>query len=643
MKKRLLQATLLAMTVGLIWISSSAGVIEADIFFAESYERDYNFTFQHERYWSYWPVRTLYVSVPPSLYDYYQSSNHRIYRDSDYAKFVTPEAVDPIAERIQSVTRDLDYSDEQFANAVLTLVHQIPYAISGTKYPVETLVDNFGDCGALSLLASSIMKAGGLDVVLIHYTGIRPGHINVGVYLPHTPVYSTWWMSPIGFEYDNKTYWVAEATPGRDWKVGDQAWSLGIAKPVIISLENVKTSCPAQVSSSLGTHLNASSISVNLSSEKSNELDGARALLVSGSISPAFPGESVVMYVSDNRSSYSTFRAVTDDSGSYSFLWNYTSTGTYYLKTSWSGSSEYTSVDSETLTVFIGPPLTVQFKTPSYSYVLGRTSARNYELRSLQGVEEFLNVNLTGTGVLLSGEFIVLRGEQALSNVQTQTIKIPGSEQIVRLLRSRQPILVIRPEQTVTIVSPIDVPEDMRPLRLPADFNRTINSNFGFVLQSFDKDDYCVGVRGMDYYEIDHWKGLSNGNMTAFIDVSTDVRENMWYRLAATLSEEEAAVDLFDADNMLLKNLVIENEGVKIGEFGIVLAIGTDAVIVFRNLRIESFDQFIQPAKIANDDFMSVDLLRLAAPYFVLLILLVVAVKAVVYIKRSASLLPDIE
>lgn len=138
----------------------------------------------------------LYVSEPRSLYDYYGNISHRVNYDDDYPKFVTPQTVEPIAESIQRITRNLPYSDEQFANTVLTLVHQIPYDITGPKYPVETLVDNSGDCVALSLFAASIMKAGGLDVVLIHYTGLNPGHMNVGVYLPYTPVYHTSLLTP---------------------------------------------------------------------------------------------------------------------------------------------------------------------------------------------------------------------------------------------------------------------------------------------------------------------------------------------------------------------------------------------------------------------------------------------------------------
>jgi hypothetical protein len=200
---------------------------------AGNYEKTYSFQAQYGLL-----SQKMYVSVPPSLYDYFGNASHQVSGDSDYAKLVTPLSVEPIADNIRKVTRDLPYSDEQFADAVLTMVHQIPYNITGAKYPVETIVHNTGDCVALSLLAASIMKAGGLNVVLIHYTGISPSHINVGVYLPYTPLYNTLLMMPTGFEYDNKTYWTAETTPAQDWKVGDQSEMLFSARAVIIPLDN---------------------------------------------------------------------------------------------------------------------------------------------------------------------------------------------------------------------------------------------------------------------------------------------------------------------------------------------------------------------------------------------------------------------
>ena len=328
----------------------------------------------------------LYVSVPPSLYDYYGNMSHTVNSDGDYAKFVTAQAVEPIAESIQNITRNMPHSNEQFADYVLTLVHQIPYAINAPAYPIETIVNNSGDCVALSLLAASIMEAGGLDVVLIHYTAITPGHMNVGVYLPYTPVYHTAGMAPTDFVYNNKTYWTAEATSAEGWKVGDQSESLANAKPVIIPLANTEQSSPAQVSSSLGVPplsstitINLSQSSANISQEQSSLGENPRALKVSGSISPTFSGKSVSVYVS-NGSAYDYFKTITDNTGSYNVTWNFTSAGTYHVKASWSGASNYVGADSESLTVFAGPNHLFSLKPQTITTYLWNTHKQALQL-----------------------------------------------------------------------------------------------------------------------------------------------------------------------------------------------------------------------------------------------------------------------
>ena len=173
---------------------------------ASNYDHDYNFYSQYSFYRARSDNR-VYISVPPSLFDYYHSQAHSITVDSDFAKFVTPEAVKPIAQSIQNVTSGAPNSDEDFANAVLMLVHQIPYMVGNVGYPVETLVTNSGDCLTTSLLAASIMKAGGLDVILLYYKDLE--HVNLGVSLPNAP-HNRGLESAIYYEYKGQKYWVAE-------------------------------------------------------------------------------------------------------------------------------------------------------------------------------------------------------------------------------------------------------------------------------------------------------------------------------------------------------------------------------------------------------------------------------------------------
>jgi hypothetical protein len=204
MKRRFLLALLLIF-LGFSFLAPIGMTLNTEPAAPGNYERTYTFNVEqgssHAKY-------TLYTSVPPSLYDYYRGKTNSVNSDREYSKFVTPEPVQTLADNI----RNFSSSDEEFANNVLALVHQIPYAVSNIKYPVEALTENSGDCDVLSFLAASIMKAGGLDVVLLVYRDLHPAHMNIGVYLPYTPVYDKPETAATGFEYNNKTYWASECT-----------------------------------------------------------------------------------------------------------------------------------------------------------------------------------------------------------------------------------------------------------------------------------------------------------------------------------------------------------------------------------------------------------------------------------------------
>ena len=251
----------------------------------------------------------LTVSVTSSLYEYYRSKDHNIY-SYDFAKFVTPSSLKPIADDLWSIYSD----DEDFANGVLMIVHQIPYVESGPqKYPVETIVENEGDCDLLSLIAASIMKAGGLDVVLLLYQ--TQNHMNVGVHLSEEPndARSTVYY----YTHDGKRYYVAECT-GDDWRhgwrVGECPDLLQEASAHIITLEDCEQSSPGQVSSSYGA-LGASSLSLAVSTRF---VITRSAVTISGSISPALSGKNITLYVSSSGSPLSMLvTVVTDSDGRY--------------------------------------------------------------------------------------------------------------------------------------------------------------------------------------------------------------------------------------------------------------------------------------------------------------------------------------
>jgi hypothetical protein len=613
MEKRLLQTSLLVIIFGLMWISSLSEVIGTENSLTSNCDRTYSFYVQ---YGDYRFNHKAYTSVTPSSYDYYHSKSHFTNGDSDYSSFVTPSAFKSIAESIQNVTRDMPNSEEQFANAVLMLVRQVSYVKSNVKYPVEALVDNSGDCDVLSLLAASIMKAGGLEVVLLYYKGLSPSHMNIGVYLPYKPVYRTWWTAPTGYDYYNKTYWMAECTPRGEWKVGDRPELLVNSEPQIISLENCEKSSPAHVSSSLDSPLILSSISITLSSENSSAEENGHIFTISGSISPRDSGKSILMYVNHDGASCDTFRTMTDDLGNYSLTWNCTSTGTYYFKTSLSGSSNYASADSETITVFIGYQPLVGVNVFNYDsgpedFFNRANAARNYRIFASQGSEEFLKNNLTGENVLLSGEFMMLSSGQptVVPKVQ-QIITIPKSE-IIITLPGRRTMVIPRMITTIT------------------ESEQTVNNQFGFILRHDGGDNYTATVRVMEDGASQTTEQLQDNS--AFMNASIDTRENTWYKVIAKINEDKRTTELYDANGTLIKTEENRKDALNSGEFGVLMSYDINTVIAFKNLKAETLNQSTQPI---SEKEVSASQPEVPALYIGLTMILAVTVAAIACVKE---------
>ncbi len=567
----------------------------------------------------------LYVSIPPSLVNYYGNQTHAISENSDYAQLVTPQAVAPIADSILKVTENLPNPDEQFADAVLAFVHQIPYNVTDPQYPVETLAKNMGDCVGLSLLAASIMEAGGLDVVLILYTGINPQHMNVGVYLPYTPVYHTPLMTPTSFTYDDKTYWTAETTPEANWKVGDQSQSLSGAKANIIPLTSpLQARPPAQVSASLNTNLVPSYITVNLGDQStSTDVNGERALNLSGSITPAIAGQTVNIYVSSNF--YDNFvldflTATTDNQGDYSLIWNFSNPGTYYITTNWSGASKYAGSDSQTVPVFVGPQSYLQFNAIDYNYIFGESGLAAFATYPMQGVNDFLTLPL-GTNVSLSYNFIVLQAGETISNVPTVNVSEPAS--LERILLSNGKVATIEvPAHNQTI--PEDVPNGLAPLMLPDDFNQTLDNQFSFVLQN-NGGNYSLDIKGLSQEDLSNLKTYA-----AITNVTGYMNEDVWYHLTMNIGEDTATSSLSAENGTLISSTSNQNSG---NQTVLLITNNEDTAIVLKDLSIQTQNSALQPTQTTQKQNHHGNLNP--ALYVAILTLAVFTTAATLYLRRQ--------
>jgi hypothetical protein len=531
----------------------------------------------------------LYVSITPLIYSFFGNLTHKISSDADYEQLVTPQAVEPIAESILNKTSYLPHPEEQFANAVLSLVHQIPYKVTDAAYPVETLVNDSADCVGLSILAASIMSAGGLDVVLIHYSGINPGHMNVGVYLPYTPVYHTLLIAPTSLTYNNKTYWTAEATSQMDWKVGDQSDTVANTQAQIIPLDNLQN-LPASVhvSARFDRPLVLSSIDLTLSQQPIVAQNVTRALVASGFVSPAQSNVDITIYIYHNGAYVNCTGNYTDSCGQFLWFWNFTQTGTYYVTASWSGDSSYAGADSETLLVFVGPQFLVQFQTPNYNYIFAHDGLANYELRPYIGVNDFLSVPL-GNNVSFSYDFMILPTGHEPSNVQSKTATVLTREISLRGAPRHSQNLSAPGE---TYVVPAETPQNLQPMSLPDDFNQTIKNSFCFIMQGNSLSNYSLNVKGFSSNDL---TDIQNNKSNTIINATDSLIPNVWYTSTTDISMNTVTTKLEDANGTILIDKVYP----ALTNNSMVLLFGNsiDKALTFKDLNINAFNQIIQPSK----------------------------------------------
>lgn len=288
-------------------------------------------------------THTLNVSVPRALVNHYNSLTHKSASILDFPKFVTPYALKPIADCLREVYPD----DEDFTNGVLKIVHQIPYEETlEAYYPVETILRNRGDCDLTSVMAAAILKAGGLDVVLLFYESEE--HMNIGVCLNQPPRDA---RLPVFFLQNNGTkYYVAETTSSsweNSWRVGECPEDLRGTTVQIVTLQDAEQIAPGQVSASF-TALDSTNIEFEVSPIITFE--GAEVTL-KGKISPTIPNENVTIYWSQNGEPWQILTIVpTNINGQFMYTWKPKLAGlvdTCEIHVSWVGNQQYAGTTSQ--------------------------------------------------------------------------------------------------------------------------------------------------------------------------------------------------------------------------------------------------------------------------------------------------------
>ena len=298
----------------------------------------------------------LNVVVPQSLYEYYAGKNHHLVTENDFAKFITPHSLQPIADSLLEIYADR----EDFINGALMIVHQIPYqATSPPRYPVETVVKNEGDCDLLSYVLASILKGGGLDVVLLYYES--DSHMNVGINMQSAPRDSRGEVYYV--THDGKRYYTTECT-GSDWqtgwRVGECPEELKNASVQIVTLENPEQNVAGQVSASYSI---LTPTTLMLRASTSWMIQGSTTT-IEGQLSPHLQNKNITVYVRTSNSPWIVLNTLaTDSEGKFSFSWNINTSGTCYIRANWSGDEGFAAADSPVLTITILSTLFILFLT----------------------------------------------------------------------------------------------------------------------------------------------------------------------------------------------------------------------------------------------------------------------------------------
>jgi len=157
--------------------------------------------------WTYWRFEemtwTWSVNIPTSLYDDYRSrprpttGDYTVYAADDGDR----EILADLAATLQRQSAQLGLDEYDKVHFIANFVQQLEYTsdLDTTgfddygRYPVETLVEEGGDCEDTAILLGKLMEAMGYDVVLVRLPdhmalGIREAEKFVGTYYEYNGV-----------------------------------------------------------------------------------------------------------------------------------------------------------------------------------------------------------------------------------------------------------------------------------------------------------------------------------------------------------------------------------------------------------------------------------------------------------------------
>lgn len=173
--------------------------------------KEYKFKFEGSE-WS-WKIE-----IEEELYQYFKNLDRA--RTSDYSVYVSNPYDDPfisqLVEKFKETKVKKNFSERELVDFILAFVQSLKYipddVLTGLdeypKYPLETLVEDGGDCEDTSILLASLYREMGYGVVLLRLSG----HMAVGVKGSSN-------ISGTYYDCNGTRYYYVETT-GNNYKIG---------------------------------------------------------------------------------------------------------------------------------------------------------------------------------------------------------------------------------------------------------------------------------------------------------------------------------------------------------------------------------------------------------------------------------------
>jgi hypothetical protein len=195
-------------------------------------------------------------------------------------------------------------------------------------------------------------------------------------------------------------------------------------------------------------------------------------------------------------------------------------------------------------------------------------------LISQGGSKEFLSHNLIGNEVVLSGDFMVLSDGREIQLNET-TFRVPAQSISYQL-----PSYRFSRSRTATVV----VPE----ASVPVPGIELLNSQFGFMLQQNEEDNYTAAVKILNATDVSQIVQNVNESRGVFINASEVTVKDSWYKATARVSEDFVLVEVCNDNGTCLDSARQSMSGQSLGKFGVLMTFQTGQIVAFKNLKVEA-------------------------------------------------------